>query len=86
MTLTMELLRAKEMGVKEFRTNISKRINDHKLTIVTSTKNRKKVLIDYDRLADVLELIEELEDKGLVALVREGRAAIGRGEKEISVL
>lgn len=82
MTNAIDLLRASEYGVKDFKTHLSERIKTKKPMILVG-KESKKVIVDYDDFVELIELIEDLQDKELMQLIHEGRTAIERGEPGI---
>ena len=85
MTTAVDLLKAPRFGIKDFKTHLSERIKSKKTMVLMDHGEPKKVVIDYDELVNMVEIIEELQDEELLKLVREGRAAIERGEPGIDV-
>jgi hypothetical protein len=85
MTTAVQLLKAPRYGIRDFKSHLSERIRSKKAMILVDRGEPKKVIMDYDELVGLLELVEDLHDKELMQLVREGRAAAERGERGISV-
>lgn len=85
MTLTKELLRAKHIGVRELGRNVSGFMKSKSVVIVEVKGQKNKVIISQDDLLDLIELLDNLQDKELLELVRESRAAVASGEKEVPV-
>lgn len=85
MTTAIDLLRAPRYGIRDFKSHLSNRIRSKKAMILVDRGEPKKVIIDYNELVQILEFIEDVQDKELLQLIHEGRSAIERGEPGISV-
>ena len=85
MTVATALLNADHVGVRDLREHLSKRLHNHKPIIVTDHGHPKKVLISYDDMMEIVEILDELEDPGTLAAVSEGRRAIKAGARGIPV-
>lgn len=83
MTNALELLRAPHLGIKDFKTHLSARIKTRHPVILMDRGKPKKVVVDYAEFIALIELVEEIQDKDLVRLVREGRDAALEGQAEI---
>ena len=84
MTSAIDILKAPHVGIKEFRSRItSKSIKKDKALVLTDHGEPLKVVIDYDELIDLIESLEDLQNKNLWNLVNESRAAVAKGEKSI---
>lgn len=86
MTTATQLLKAPRVGVKEFKTHLSEKIKSHNTMILMDHGQPKKVVIDYDEMVELLELIEELQDRELMKHVREGRISIQKGDKDVDAI
>ena len=85
MTTASELLRAPRFGVKDFKTHLSERIKSRRAMVLLDRGEPKKVIIEYNELIEMIELIDDLQDKELVQLIHEGSVAARRGDPGISV-
>ncbi len=79
MTLATELLRARHVGVRDLKAHLSERIKTRKPLIVTEHGEPKQVIIPYDVIVGIAEVLQELDDKELVKAVRLSRAATKKG-------
>ena len=85
MTTATELLKAPRFGIKDFKTHISERIRSRRAMVLLDRGEPKKVIIEYNELIEMIELIDDLQDKGLIQLVHEASVAIQREDPGISV-
>ncbi len=85
MTTSLSLLRAPHVGVREFKENISSFLKKHKLLIVTDHGEPTRVVVPYNDMLEILDIIEEVNDVEIASLVKEGRQAIQAGSKGIPV-
>ncbi|OGX28776.1 MAG: hypothetical protein A3F87_01375 [Omnitrophica WOR_2 bacterium RIFCSPLOWO2_12_FULL_51_24] len=86
MTLANALLRAKSIGVRNFRDSASRFIGKHELFIITEHGNPTSVLLPYNDILEIVDILEELKDKEALKLVSEGRRAISKRAKGTSVV
>jgi hypothetical protein len=85
MTTAVELLKAPRCGIREFKTHLSEKIKSHKTMVLVEHGEPKKVVIDYDKLVELVEFIEDMQEQELINLLHEGGRAVARGEKGINV-
>jgi len=85
MTIAKALLRAKNVGVRNFRNNASKFIKSQQFFIITERGNPTSVLLPYNDILEIVDILEELEDKRTLRTIAEGRRAIKKGAKGILV-
>ncbi len=83
MTTATTLLKASRFGIKDFKTHISARIKSHKPMVLLDRGEPKKVILDYNDLVEMIELMEELQDRELMNLVRLGRESLKRNPSGI---
>ena len=83
MTLGTALLKAKTVGVRSFRDKVSQFIHAHKMLVVTDHGNPTSVLMPYDDVLELVDVLEELQDKETLATVAEARKSIKRGSKGV---
>ena len=84
MTFERALLRARTIGVRKFRDNLSRFMRTNDMFVVTEHGNPTSVLLPYDDVMEIVDVLEELNDRDTVKLVAQGRRAISRGVKGIS--
>lgn len=83
MTISNALLRAKSIGVRNFRDSASRFIRKHEFLIITERGTPASVLLPYNDILEIVDILEELEDKKIVKTIAEGRRAIRKGAKGI---
>lgn len=85
MTVTSALLNARYIGVRELREHLSKRLKDRKAIVVTEYGMPTKVILSYQDVVELIEVLDELQDQTAVQSVREGRSAVKAGAQGIPV-
>ena len=85
MSVATALLHARYIGIRELREHLSKRFKEEKPIIVTEHGTPTKVILSYKDVLEFLEVFDELQDRGTIHAVREGRKAIRQGGEGISV-
>jgi PHD/YefM family antitoxin component YafN of YafNO toxin-antitoxin module len=85
MTISNALLRAKSIGVRNFRDGASRFIRRHEFLIITERGAPASVLLPYNDVLEIVDILEELEDRKTVKTIAEGRRAIRKGAKGIPV-
>ena len=85
MTVTTALLGAKHVGIRELREHLSKRLKGDKPIIDTDHGTPTKVIFSYQGMLELIEILDELQDRGVLDNVREGREAIKHGAKGLPV-
>jgi len=83
MTLSRALLKAKTIGVRKFRDRLSRLIHTHEMFIVTEHGSPTSVLLPYQDVLEIIDILDELRDKDAIAAVLKGRKAIRAGKKGI---
>lgn len=73
------LLKAKHVGVKSFRTNLSKFIRNQKPYIIMDRTQPQEFVIPYNEMIELVEMIEELSDRELLKQIAEGRNSYHKG-------
>jgi hypothetical protein len=79
MTTSLSLVRAPHIGVREFKENLSLFLKKNKLLIVTDHGEPTRVVVPYNDMLEILDIIEEINDAEITSLVKEGRKAILAG-------
>ncbi len=85
MTLSGALLRAPRIGAREFRNKACAFIKGGKFYLVTEHGKPMGVFMPYVNALELTEIIDELHDKELLKAVAEGRQAIRKGAKGITL-
>lgn len=85
MKISTALLNAKHIGVRELREHLSKRLKDRKPLIVTEHGEPTKVILSYGDVLELVEILDELQDRQTLLAVKEGREAIINGKEGIAV-
>ena len=85
MAFSLNLLRARHVGIREFKENISGFFKKRGLLIVTEHGEPTRVVVPYQEMLEMADLMEELNDPQTLALVAEGRRAVRAGTKGIPV-
>lgn len=85
MTFGNALLKAKTIGVRNFRDKVSSLIRTHQMFVVTEYGSPTSVLLPYNDALEIVDILDELRDKEYLKAVSQGRKAIGRGAKGILV-
>jgi PHD/YefM family antitoxin component YafN of YafNO toxin-antitoxin module len=85
MTLATQILKAPHVGTKDLRTHLARNIKSEKPIIITEHGRPKKVMLPYDMMVDLIETLEELQDKGLMKVISEGKEAVARGAEGVPV-
>lgn len=85
MSVATALLSAKHVGVRELREHLSQRLKGKRPLIVTEHGTPTKVILSYQDMLELIEILDELQDRQTLETVQEGRRAIKRGTKGIPV-
>lgn len=86
MTLAAILLKAPHIGVRQFKTRLSKFLKSGSPLIITERGTPVEVVIPYAEAIEIVDLIDEATDLETLKAVKEGREAIKAGRKGTSVL
>ena len=80
MSLATQLLRAEPVGVKELKNNLSAILKKGKARIVTDRNKPQHVLVPYNDMVELVELLDELSDPRLLKQIAEGREGHRKGK------
>lgn len=85
MTLAAALLRAPRIGAREFRNKACSFIRKGMAYLVTEHGHPAGVFLPYEDAIELVDIIDELNDKKLLKTIAEGRRAIRKSGRGISV-
>lgn len=85
MTVATALLNAKYIGIRELREHLSKRLKGSKAIVVTEHGTPTRVILSYQDVVELIEILDELGDQAAIQAVQEGRKAIKGGTEGILV-
>lgn len=85
MTVNTALLKAKHIGVRELKAHLSQRLKGRGPLIVTEHGTPTKVIVSYNDMLEIVDILDELQDRGTLFAVQEGRRAIKAGVKGVPV-
>ena len=83
MTFSLMLLRAKNVGVRYFRDHASRFVRKHEPIVITERGQREGVLLPYESVLELVDILDELQDRDLLKAIAEGRRAIRAGKKGV---
>ncbi len=83
MTLATALLRAPRIGAREFRNKACSFINMGKVYLITEHGHPAGVFLPYEDALELVDVIEELDDRKALKMIAEGRRAIRKGARGI---
>lgn len=83
MSIAADLLRADRIGIRDLKEHIStKSLNA--LLIITDRGTPVSVNMPYSDLLELVDILDELSDPGVLKTIQEGRKATEAGAKGIS--
>lgn len=85
MTVATALLNAKYVGIRDLREHLSKRLKGSKVIVVTEHGTPTKVILSYQDVVELIEVLDELRDQTAIQAVQEGRKAVRVGAEGIPV-
>lgn len=85
MTVTTALFNAKYVGIRDLREHLSKRLKGSEVIVVTEHGTPTKVILAYQDVVELIEVLDELRDRAALQTVQEGRKAIRAGARGIPV-
>lgn len=85
MTLASILLKAPHVGVRQFKSRLSRFLKSRNPLIITDHGMPVEVVIPYAEALELVDLIDEATDLETLKAVQEGKVAVKRGAKGISV-
>ncbi len=85
MTVATALLNAKYVGIRDLREHLSKRLKGSKVIVVTEHGTPTRVILSYQDVVELIEVLDELRDQAAIQSVQEGRKAFKAGAEGIPV-
>ncbi len=85
MGITLDLLKAEHVGARALRNNLFEFLKEDGPLVVTDRGKPVRVILNYEKILELLDMLDELSDPETVEAVREGRKAIAKGVKGIPV-
>ena len=85
MTVVKALLNAKYVGIRDLREHLSKRLKGSKVIVVTEHGTPTRVILSYQDVVELIEVLDELRDQAAVQSVQEGRKSVKTGAEGIPV-
>ena len=85
MKLAIDFLKAPHIGIRELKEGLSSFLKKSEPVIVTDRGLPVNVILPYNEMIELLDIIDELQDKETLQSVAEGRRAVKKGEEGIPV-
>ena len=85
MTVSTALLNARHIGVRELKAHLSRRLKGRKPIIVTEHGEPTKVIVSYNDMLEIVDILDELQDAQSLIAVQEGRKAVQSSAKGVQV-
>ena len=83
MSISRALLKAKTIGIRKFRDKLSKLMKTHEMFVVTEHGHPTSVVLPYNDIMEIVDILDELRDKNAIKAVTSGRKSISSGVKGI---
>jgi hypothetical protein len=83
MTLATALLRAPRIGAREFRNKACSFINMGRTYLITEHGHPAGVFLPYGDVLELVDIVDEFNDKKALKMVAEGRRAIRKGARGV---
>ncbi len=85
MTVATALLNARYIGVRDLREHLSRRLKGTKAIVVTDHGTPTRVILAYQDVVELIEVLDELRDQAAIQSVQEGRKAVKTGNEGVPV-
>ena len=85
MMMSTVLMKASHVGVRELRIHLSSRLKSKNPLVVTEHGTPTKVIISYQDMVDLVEILDELQDPKALYAVNHARRGLKRGARGIPV-
>ena len=84
MSVSTDFLKARHVGVRDFKSHLSK-IYLNRVLVITDRGNPISVNVPYEELLELVDMLDEMSDAETSKTVEEGRKAIRAGAKGVPV-
>jgi len=85
MSIVLDFLKAEHIGARAFRNRLFEFLKGDEPLIITEHGKPVRVMLDYEAMLELLDILDELSDPETIEAVREGRKAINSSAKGIPV-
>ena len=85
MGIAINLLKAPHVGIRELKEGLSAFLKKSSPVVVTDRGEPTNVILPYEDVVELLDIIEEINDPDTRSLVAEGRQAIKAGKEGVPV-
>lgn len=83
MTLALQLLKAPHIGIKALRSHLSSQLKKDRPLIITDHGEPTKVILSYEDMMEILDLMDEAMDSATISNVTRGKKAIQSNPKGV---
>jgi prevent-host-death family protein len=73
------------MGVKDLRVRLAETLRKDDPLIVTQHGHPSKVIISYEDMLEIVDILDEMQDSDTIKTILEGKQAVRQGAKGIAV-
>jgi len=84
MDLALNLLKTEHVGVRRFRNHLFELLKEDSPLVITERGHPAKVILGYEEVLELLDILDELSDPEAITAVVEGRKAIAAGTRGVS--
>lgn len=81
----IDLLKAKHVGARELKDHLAKYMRGHAPVVATDRGQPKKVLIDYQDMVTLIEMVADLSNPALMKVMAAGARAVRGGAAGLPV-
>lgn len=81
MNIARVMLKADYVGVRELKAHLFGLLKGKKPLIVTEHGTPQNVILPYEDMMEMVDILDELQDPETLRVIQEGRRAIKRGAK-----
>ena len=83
MSVAAVILGAKNVGVRNIKNHLCQFIRKQKTFVITEYGEPTSVLMPYNDVIELVDILDELQDSEVLKIVAEGRKTIKKGAKGI---
>ena len=74
------MLRAPNVGVKDFKDHVSEYINKANTIVITHRGEPTSVVFPYEEALELIDMLDELQDQKTLAIISDDQNAMNRGD------